>query len=43
MTAQEILGAGEYRKEAISVFSFTGLVQDLMRHANRRHVPAASS
>jgi menaquinone-9 beta-reductase len=43
MTAQEILGTGEYRKEAISVFSLTGLVQDLMRRANRRHVPAASS
>jgi menaquinone-9 beta-reductase len=43
MTAREILGTGEYRKEAISVFSFTGLVQDLMRRANRRHVPATDS
>jgi menaquinone-9 beta-reductase len=41
MAAREILGTGEYRKDAISVFSFSGLVRDLMRRANRRHVPTA--
>jgi menaquinone-9 beta-reductase len=39
MSAREILGTGEYRKDAISVFSFSGLVRGLMRRANRRHVP----
>lgn len=41
MAAQEILGTGEYRKDAISAFSFAGVVRSLMRRANRRHVAAA--
>jgi menaquinone-9 beta-reductase len=40
MAAREILGNGEYRKDAISVFSFAGLVRGLMRRANRHHVAA---
>lgn len=40
MTAEEILGTGEYRKEAISVMSFSGVVARLMRRANKRHVVA---
>jgi flavin-dependent dehydrogenase len=38
MAAREILGTGSYRKEDISMFSFTGPVRRLMRRANRRHV-----
>ena len=41
MSAREILGTGEYRKDVISVFSLTGLVRVLMRRANRRHVATA--
>jgi flavin-dependent dehydrogenase len=41
MAAREILGTGEYRKDAISVFSLTGLARRAMRRANRAHVPAA--
>jgi len=41
MAAREILGTGAYRKEDISVFSFTGIVRCLMRRANRRHLAAA--
>jgi flavin-dependent dehydrogenase len=41
MAAQDILGTGEYRKQAISVLSFAGLVGRLMRRASRRHVAAA--
>lgn len=41
MSAREILGTGEYRKDAISVFSLTGLLRVLMRRANRRHVATA--
>jgi menaquinone-9 beta-reductase len=39
MAAQEILGAGRYRKDAISVSSLTGWVGRLMQRANRRHLP----
>jgi hypothetical protein len=38
MAGREILGTGEYRKDAISVFSLTAFVLGLMRRANRRHV-----
>jgi flavin-dependent dehydrogenase len=41
MAAREILGAGVYRKEDISVFSFGGIVRRLARRANRRHLAAA--
>jgi flavin-dependent dehydrogenase len=41
MVAQEILGTGTYRKEAISTFSMTGFVRALLRRANRHHLPAA--
>jgi len=38
MAAQEILGTGTYRKDAITALSFGGLTGRLMRRANRRHV-----
>jgi flavin-dependent dehydrogenase len=41
MVAREILGTGEYRKDAIPVSSLTGFVAWLMRRANRHHVGAS--
>ena len=41
MAAKEILGTGEYRKQAISALSFGGMMGRLMRRVNRRHVAAA--
>ncbi len=41
MAAQEILGAGTYRKQDISVCSFSGVTGRLMRMANRRHLAGA--
>jgi flavin-dependent dehydrogenase len=38
MAAKEILGTGEYRKQAISTLSLSGMVGRLMRRINRRHV-----
>jgi menaquinone-9 beta-reductase len=40
MAAREILGTGEYRKDAISAFSLKGPMRGLARRANRRHVAA---
>jgi geranylgeranyl reductase family protein len=40
MAAREIVGTGTYRKEDISVCSFEGIVSNLARRANRRHLPA---
>jgi flavin-dependent dehydrogenase len=41
MAAQEILGTGVYRKEAVSLSSLTGPAGWLLRRANRHHMPAA--
>jgi menaquinone-9 beta-reductase len=41
MAANEILGTGTYAKSAVTLFSLAGLMQRLMRQANRRHLPAA--
>jgi menaquinone-9 beta-reductase len=41
MAAKEILGTGEYRKQAISALSFGGMMGRLMRRVNRRHVATA--
>jgi menaquinone-9 beta-reductase len=38
MVAQEILGVGHYRKDAISAFSCSGLVRTLLHRVNRRHL-----
>jgi flavin-dependent dehydrogenase len=40
MAAREILGTGEYRKDAISVFSLTGWLRWALQRANRGHVAA---
>lgn len=40
LAAQEILGAGAYRKQAITALSFGGVMGRLMRRLNRRHVAA---
>jgi flavin-dependent dehydrogenase len=41
MAANEILGTGTYRKDSVTLFSLSGVVQRVMRAANRRHLPAA--
>lgn len=41
MAANEILGTGTYRKDNVTLFSLSGVMQRLMRQANRRHLPAA--
>jgi flavin-dependent dehydrogenase len=41
MAAQEILGTGTYRKDAVTVSSLTGPAGWLLRRANRHHVPVA--
>ena len=38
LAAQEILGTGEYRKQAITALSLGGVMRRLMRRVNRRHV-----
>jgi flavin-dependent dehydrogenase len=38
MAAQDILGTGEYRKDATTAFSLAGVTQRVMRRINRRHV-----
>jgi flavin-dependent dehydrogenase len=39
MVAQEILGTGTYRKEAVSLSSLTGPAGWLLRRGNRHHLP----
>ena len=43
MAADEILGLGVYRKDAVSAFSFRGFVRRIMARANKRHLTAALS
>jgi flavin-dependent dehydrogenase len=38
LAAREILGTGEYRKDAIAVFSLTGWLRWALQRANRGHV-----
>jgi menaquinone-9 beta-reductase len=38
MAAAEILGAGTYRRQDISAFSFRGIVRRMMARANRKHL-----